>query len=407
MEVMRTEIATDVRNEVPKNWKSKRLADVCALVKTKINPQQVDTSYKCIELEHLEPITGNLIDVTNSKNLLSHKNLFKEGDVLFGKLRPYLRKFFFADFTGICSSEIWVLRSLAECHNRYLYYLIQSNKVIEAANESTGTRMPRADWSVVSEVELKLPPTIQEQKAIATALSDVDALIQKLDDLIDKKQNIKKATMQLLLTGKKRLDGFDGEWVSLKLAEAIDVNRGGSPRPISEYLTNSADGVKWIKIGDTSPNSKYITSSSERIKQEGVSMSRRVYSGDLLLSNSMSFGRPYLLKIDGCIHDGWLVLQNYEQYFDTQYLYYLLSSKQVLDQYKKKAAGSSVLNLNKQLVNSIELNIPSNLEEQIAIAEVLSDIDRVLTTLQDKQDKVMKIKEGMMQELLTGKTRLL
>ncbi|POY36808.1 type I restriction endonuclease subunit S [Solitalea longa] len=204
--------------------------------------------------------------------------------------------------------------------------------------------------------------------------------------------------MQQLLTPK------DG-WEVKKLGEVINVYRGGSPRPIQDYLTDKSDGLNWIKIGDTSASGKFIVSANEKIIAEGEKNSRRVFPGDFLLSNSMSFGRPYILKIEGCIHDGWLVLQNYQASFETEFLYYLLTSKYILDQYKSKAAGSSVLNLNKELVSSVELIIPS-LTVQTRIATILSDMDAELEALENQLAKARQIKQGMMQELLTGRVRL-
>lgn len=192
------------------------------------------------------------------------------------------------------------------------------------------------------------------------------------------------------------------DWDLVQLKDKIKVSRGGSPRPIQAYLTKNPNGINWIKIGDTSSNSKYITSAKEKIIEEGVMNSREVKIGDFLLSNSMSFGRPYILKIDGCIHDGWLVLQNYHEAFDKEYLYYLLSSNYILNQYKNKAAGSSVLNLNKELVSSVHLIAPT-LEEQKAIATVLSDTDALIQALEKKIAKKKLIKKGVMQKLLTPK----
>jgi type I restriction enzyme, S subunit len=248
-------------------------------------------------------------------------------------------------------------------------------------------------------VKLPLPPTLEEQKAIAAALSDADELIEALDKLIVKKEAIKKGAMQELLRPKE-------DWVRIILDDEIDVNRGGSPRPIQDYITDSPNGVNWIKIGDTNSKSKYITSAKEKIKENGVQNSRQVQVGDFLLSNSMSFGRPYILKIDGCIHDGWLVLQNYQESFDREFLYYTLTSKDVLNQYMSKASGSGVLNLNKQLVKTVELNKPRDVSEQSRIASILKDMDDEIDMLKVKREKAKQIKEGMMQELLTGKTRL-
>lgn len=195
------------------------------------------------------------------------------------------------------------------------------------------------------------------------------------------------------------------EWGIETLSEIISVSRGGSPRPIDAYITQSTNGVNWVKIGDVEKGAKYIFRTQEKIKPEGKKYSRAVQCGDFLLSNSMSFGRPYILKTSGCIHDGWLVLQNYKESFDQEFLYYHLSSGMILDQYRKKASGSSVLNLNKELVGSIKVVVPSK-EEQKLIATSLSDIDSLITSLEKLIEKKKRIKQGVMQELLTGKRRL-
>ena len=168
--------------------------------------------------------------------------------------------------------------------------------------------------------QIPLPSNIFEQSDIAAVLSDIDEYILSLERLIAKKKAIKQGAMQNLLTGKIRLKGFEGEWVEKKLGEACNILRGGSPRPIQFYLTDAEDGINWIKIGDVDIEARYITETKEKIISSGVSISRRVFIGDFILSNSMSFGRPYILKIDGCIHDGWLVIQNYEKTFDINYL---------------------------------------------------------------------------------------
>lgn len=190
------------------------------------------------------------------------------------------------------------------------------------------------------------------------------------------------------------------------LGKHATVLRGGSPRPIEAFLTTDPDGINWIKIGDVGVGAKYIVKTEERIIPEGASRSREVKAGDFLLSNSMSFGRPYILKIDGCIHDGWLVIQDYYDSFDTDYLYYALNASETIEQYKSMAAGSSVLNLNKDIVKRVLVNIPS-IDEQKALASVLSSVDEEIVNLESKRDKYALVKQGMMQELLTGKTRLI
>ena len=200
-------------------------------------------------------------------------------------------------------------------------------------------------------------------------------------------------------------DMIPKDWDVVVLGEYSEISRGGSPRPIQDYLTPNCHGINWIKIGDVSKNSKYIFSTAEKIIPEGVSKSRCVFRGDLILSNSMSFGRPYILKIDGCIHDGWLVIQNYQSAFDKEYLYYCLGSKFTIQQYISMAAGSSVQNLNKDKVSAVIIAKPP-IQEQTAIAEALSDVDSLISSLQKLIEKKKAIKQGTMQELLTGKKRL-
>lgn len=195
------------------------------------------------------------------------------------------------------------------------------------------------------------------------------------------------------------------KWEVKKLGEACKILRGGSPRPIEDYLTTSPSGVNWIKIGDVSSDSKYITNTEEKIIPEGISYSRSVYPGDFLLSNSMSYGRPYILNIEGCIHDGWLVLQDFCCFFESDFLYYYLSSASVLKQYEMKASGSSVHNLNKDLVADVIVVIPSLCEQQ-AIAEVLSDMDTLIQAQKELIAKKRDIKQGAMQDLLSGRVRL-
>lgn len=195
------------------------------------------------------------------------------------------------------------------------------------------------------------------------------------------------------------------EWKAINLGNYAQIFRGGSPRPIQDFLTTSDAGVNWIKIGDVSTDAKFITSTEEKIIPEGVARSRMVYKGDLILSNSMSYGRPYILDIDGCIHDGWLVIQKFEKTLDRGYLYYALSSDQTIQQYITMAAGSSVQNLNKEKVSKVILPCPS-IPEQKKIAEILSDIDILITDLQKLIRKKKDIRQGTMQMLVTGKKRL-
>ena len=230
---------------------------------------------------------------------------------------------------------------------------------------------------------------------------------KEMQKRIEEEKKLKKALMQKLLNPDSgiSLPGFKGEWSLLKLGDCVSIIRGGSPRPIEKYLTNDKDSVNWIKIGDTHEEEKYIVQVAERITKEGASKSRYVFKGDFLLSNSMSYGRPYILKVDGCIHDGWLALRNYNTIFNIDFLYYMLSSQFVLYQYEMFAAGSGVHNLNIDLVANTRVYAPT-IEEQIEIAEILSTQDVKIRTLLIELEQWQHKKKSLMQLLLTGIMRV-
>ena len=194
-----------------------------------------------------------------------------------------------------------------------------------------------------------------------------------------------------------RFPEFEGEWEKCRFKDVVRLFRGSSPRPIIEYLTtDNEEGVNWVKIGDVPTSGRIITSTEEKITKEGAKKSRHVYVGDLILSNSMSYGLPYIMGIEGCIHDGWFVLRDYEQNFNKDYLCNLLISDIVQKQYKKIAAGGVVQNISSDLVNSVYISIPS-LDEQRKIAGLLSLIDERIATQNKIIEDLKKLKSAIIE----------
>ena len=194
-----------------------------------------------------------------------------------------------------------------------------------------------------------------------------------------------------------RFPEFKEEWKKCRFKDVVRLFRGSSPRPIIEYLTtDNEEGVNWVKIGDVPTSGRIITSTEEKITKEGAKKSRHVYVGDLILSNSMSYGLPYIMGIEGCIHDGWFVLRDYEQNFNKDYLCNLLISDIVQKQYKKIAAGGVVQNISSDLVNSVYISIPS-LDEQRKIAGLLSLIDERIATQNKIIEDLKKLKSAIIE----------
>ena len=176
------------------------------------------------------------------------------------------------------------------------------------------------------------------------------------------------------------------KWREVKMGDVCLIERGGSPRPIDKYITKEKNGINWIKIGDTN-ESMYITSTAQKIIPEGMKKSRYVQPGDFLLSNSMSFGRPYILAIDGCIHDGWLVLRDINNVFDKHFLYYYLSAPITYQKFKSLAVGGVVNNLNSEMVRNIKVALPP-MEEQQKIAAVLDKVSDLIAKRRQQLEKL-------------------
>ena len=297
----------------------------------------------------------------------------------------------------------------------FISYLLRT---IDFHTHSGKSGVPGVNRNDLHEIEVVLPPTKAEQEAIAQALSDADALFESLEQLIAKKRQIKQGTMQALLTGKQRLPGFQvkhgyrqtevgaipEDWDAKCLGDlARRICRGASPRPIDDpvwFDENSEIG--WVRISDVTRSDRYLFETTQRLSAQGVRHSRYLSSGALIMSICATVGRPVETRIDVCIHDGFVV---FEQPVVVQnFLYYLL--KDLEPRWSGKGQTGSQMNLNTGLINSTVVAVPSSEPEQAAIAAVLSDMDTELTELGGRLTKTRQLKQGMMQELLTGRIRL-
>ena len=172
-------------------------------------------------------------------------------------------------------------------------------------------------------------------------------------------------------------------WNEKLLGKISEIVRGGSPRPIEEFFTTDPNGLNWLKIADVSSEAKYITKTKERVIHSALKSTREVFPGDLILSNSMSFGRPYISKIKSCIHDGWIAIRNINDEVDTDYLYYVISAEGSQNYFLINAAGAAVKNLNAEIIKLLPVAIPSPKEQQ-KIADCLSSLDDLITAENQK-----------------------
>ena len=240
-------------------------------------------------------------------------------------------------------------------------------------------------------VTLHLPSYI-EQKRIADFLKKLDERIAFQERLLASLKKYKRGVVS------KVFSEIEREYNIIRLGDCVSILRGGSPRPIDAYITDNPDGINWIKIGDTSADELYITRTREKIIPSGVKKSRRVFQGDLILSNSMSFGRPYILQIDGCIHDGWLLIRDEDNVFEKRFLCYYLGSDNVIAQYKRFAAGSCVNNLNSELVGNVEICCPPH-DTQQKIANMLTVLDSHINHANRIYEALLRMRTSLLQQL--------
>ena len=290
----------------------------------------------------------------------------------------------------ILAGDLLIYRT-QKVDGRLVSFVVKNKVNKQISSVAQGKSVVHVRAEELSKIAISYPSDAEQHK-ILTMLELLEDKMAKQRELIEHLKKYKRGAITLILSNK------DASWKSGRLGDFITINRGGSPRPIEAFITNDPDGVNWIKIGDVSEDSLYITQTAEKITAEGSRKSRKVFAGDLILSNSMSFGRPYIMQIEGCIHDGWLLLRDDGACFDKKYLCYYLASDEVLAQYKKYAAGSCVSNLNSELVSNVFIEFPP-LEKQKEIASSLELLDERINCEIKLLDKLLLIKKGLLQSL--------
>lgn len=276
----------------------------------------------------------------------------------------------------------------------YLKYYFMVNKPNRLIVDES---YPSIRLSDISNMDIYLPNLDTQQK--------IAEVLDKAQELIDKRKEQIEALDELV---KSRFIEIFGDlynntkgWRKENFGEIVTIERGGSPRPINEYITDDINGINWIKIGDTSQNSMYIKSTKEKIKPEGIKKSRYVKEGDLLLSNSMSFGRPYILKTDGCIHDGWLVIRDDYSVFNKIYLCTALGSEAIYNQFKSMAVGGVVNNLNKEMVKGLSVCIPP-IELQNQFADFVKQVEKLKSQMETSLKELEDNFNSLMQKAFKG-----
>lgn len=410
---------------IPATWKTHTLYQLVTQVKNKNSDLQetnlLSLSYGKIKRRDINSNGGLLPESFNGYNII------EDGDIVLRltdlqndhtSLRVGL-----ATERGIITSAYTTLRPIKKETSRYLYYLLHSFDIKKGFyGMGSGVRQG-LNYDEVKELRVILPSDA-EQSAIVSYLDEqcakIDAILNETKSSIEEYKNWKYSiisetvskglvsTVDTQTTGLISFTRCPVTWKVMRIKDIACVLRGGSPRPIDAFLTDSDNGYNWIKIGDTIKGRKIISSTKQKIKPEGLSKTRLVHKGDLLLTNSMSFEQPYILGIDGCIHDGWVCLSDIK-FVSREFLYYFLCSELCMMQFHLQVTGGVVQNLNVEKIGNTKIFVPS-VDEQDEIVKYLEQRCQFIEALIDEKESVItdleNYKKSLIYEVVTGKRKV-
>lgn len=415
--------------QLPERWKWCKLEDIAELIEDCPHSTAKDEGQGFalirtpnIGIGHLifdnvHRVSKEVYDIRNARAVP------QINDIIYAREAPAGNAAIINDKEKVCLGQRTVLiRPMQKwIDSMWLTYTINSPYARKTLiTKATGSTVTHVNMENIRSLALPLPP-LQEQSRIVESiehwLSLVDCIEESNNNLQEAIRQTKSKVLDLAIHGKlvpqdptdepasellKRINPkaeiisdnghyqknkqfeIPSTWVLCKLGAVNEIARGGSPRPIKDYLTNDANGINWIKIGDTTKDGKYINSVKEKIRPEGVKKSRLVHKGDFLLTNSMSYGRPYILNVDGCIHDGWLVISPIGKAYTSDFLYYLLSSSFAYEQFTNVASGGVVTNLNSDKVADTIFPLPPYTEQErivTKIEDIFAQLDAIEASL--------------------------
>ncbi len=400
---------------IPEDWEVCRIGDI-ANVTRGASPRPIDSPIwfddsSLVGWVRISDVTRSskfLEETTQKLSMLGIKQsrFVKQNSLIMSICatvgRPILTKI------DVCIHDGFVVFSNLDLEEEYLYYLLLSIEKDWSKNGQIGSQM-NLNTELINSTLIPIPKNRREQRSLSRVLSDTDELINALDKLIAKKRDIKKAVMQELLTGKTRLPGFSGKWEVKKLGD-LGIFLKGSGVKKNESLSGDLPCIRYGEI--YTKYNYYIKEIYSYISHEVASTATKIEKNDILFAGSGET-KEEIGKCVAFVHDvesyaggDIIILRPYKPYkIDSIFLGYYLNSAPISKQKSSKGQGDAVVHISTKALSMIEVKIPS-VDEQQAIAQVLSDMDREITALEQRRDKTKALKQGMMQELLTGRIRL-
>ena len=397
---------------IPHDWEVATLGELVNVHDgTHQTPHYVNVG---VNFYSVENITNNEFSKTKfiseeEHALLTRKFKIERGDVLMTRIGSI----------GVCKYIDWDVRasfyvSLALLKNKdkdrlYMPFLAFASTTKEfkdsVSQNSLQFAIPlKINLGKISDITFPLPPTLAEQERIAGALSSIDTLIGALNEQIEKKRHIKQGTMQQLLTGKKRLAGFTGEWKEVRLGDVAKLKSGYA---FKSTTYSNIGTFKIITIANVQ-NGVLDMSDYNKIAEipSNIQEHQILKEGDILVSMTGNVGRVCRVDCENCLLNQRVGVFALKNTIDAEYLYVILNSLEFEKEMIGKGHGAAQPNIGSSDVESYCFVVPPTIAEQSAIAAVLSGMDTEIAALEQKRDKYIAIKSGMMQDLLTGKIRL-
>jgi restriction endonuclease S subunit len=355
-------------------------------------------------------VSGDFVFVSKQKAKFLQANTARTKDIVFtqrgtlGQISIVPGKPFLEYVVSQSQMKLTLNSEMADPEYVYQYF-VSAGGQRQILDSAIQTGVPHTNLGILRSYRVPAPPTVVEQQAIAEALSDADALIESLEQLLTKKRQIKQGAMQELLTGQKRLPGFAGDWGKKRLEELADIRSGGTP---STLLPEFWDGdILWCTPTDiTALNGyKYLGETSRKITSLGLiaSSAEIVPAMSIVMTSRATIGECAINRVSLSTNQGFKNFVPFDE-VDVEFLYYLLTTQK--QDFIRLCGGSTFLEIGKAQLAAFEVNLPATKAEQTAIATVLSDLDAELAALEAKLTKARQLKQGMMQELLTGRIRL-
>ena len=385
-------------------WEEKKLGEIILIENSKHNPQKSKENLKCVELEHISQDSGKLLGYSNSQDQARIKNHFKKNNILFGKLRPYLKKFWLASFEGVCSTEIWVFNGKNSL-NKFIFQFIQTDKFNYISNISSGSKMPRSDWNFMKEMNFNIP-SLEEQEKIANFLSKIDEKIAILEDKLQLLENYKKGITQQLFSQELRFKDDEGNsypgWEEKILGDLGSTYTGLSGKTKDDF----GKGKPYITYKSIFDSQKINLKKVDFVEINSNESQNKVEYGDIFFTTSsetpeeVGMASVLLNSIDECYLNSFCFgfrLNSFEEVNPIFFSFYLRSSI-IRTELNRLAQGSTRFNLSKNSLMGISIMIPI-LKEQEKIANYLSKIDEKIEKVNFDIKITENFKKGLLQKL--------